>query len=139
MDVLGVMAWDWASVSPVLNSLVDFQVQVHPEQPRGGPPTLPKARTTTAGTASHPPRSMWDPARLAGQPDTRHAPTASQVHRCKASPARALPELAFSEQQGQGLPRMRCLPSCYPNDKKGSISLGKGVHAWRRCGASVRV
>lgn len=90
-------------------------------QPRGGPSTLPQACATTAGTASHLPRSMWDTAcpGTLGRSTWHQARSHSQrAYRCKASPARALPELAFSEQQGQALPRLLWLSSCYPNDKK---------------------
>lgn len=55
------------------------------KQPQGGPPTIPKACTTTAGTASHPPRSVWRTAwhqacsrsqpgvRVQSQPSWSHA------------------------------------------------------------------
>lgn len=81
--------------------------------------------TTSAGTDSHPPRSMWDTA--------CPAPTARQVSGCKASLARAWPELACTEQQGQALPPLTCLHCCYPDNK-----IKKRLFPWERCACVER-
>lgn len=146
MDVLGVMAWDWAGINTVSTHLSCW---------------LPGSGASRAPVESSPKvalQSSWNlvpqlqaqlhilpgacvtqpaPARLVGKPGTRHAPTASRVYGCKASLDGALPDLAFSEQQGQALPRLLCLPSCYPDDKKRNLSLRKGARAWRRYPSSL--
>lgn len=66
MGGLGVLAGDWADISPVFISPVDFQVQAHPlcllKQPQGGHPTLPKTCASTSSIPARPPRSVWDVA-----------------------------------------------------------------------------
>lgn len=67
------------------------------------------------------------PAHLVGSP----APAASRGHGCKASSARACSFRAAGTDSAS-----TALSPCSPNDKNRNVSLGKGVHAWRRHEAS---